>query len=128
MEIVDTRFAREFDLKLLCPVPDLIDTTPEDLSRHLYSTIHRLVQEHSNTLVFTNTRNGAERILHNLRVRYPPEWYTEENTGCHHGSMGTEGEALRRGAAQIREGEGGDDLDVARTRGSTCRTSTSSSR
>ncbi len=93
VEIVDTRFAREFDLELLCPVPDLIDTTPEDLAQHLYATIHRLVQEHNNTLVFTNTRNGAERILHNLRVRYP-ECYTEENTGCHHGSMGTEGRLL----------------------------------
>lgn len=105
VEIVDTRFAREFDLELLCPVPDLIDTTPEDLARHLYSTIHRLVQEHSNTLVFTNTRNGAERILHNLRVRYP-ECYTEENTGCHHGSMGTEGrlaieEKLKSGRVKV---------------------------
>ena len=90
VSIVDTRFAREFDLSLICPVPDLADTTPEDLSRHLYSTIHRLVGEHENTLIFTNTRNGAERILHNLRARYP-EYYTEENTGCHHGSMGAEG-------------------------------------
>ncbi|WP_292521281.1 ATP-dependent helicase [Methanoculleus sp.] len=93
IEIVDTRFAREFDLQLLCPVPDLIETTPEDLSRHLYATIHRLVEEHRNTLIFTNTRNGAERILQNLRVRYPGH-YTEENTGCHHGSMGTEGRLL----------------------------------
>jgi len=91
--IVDTRFAREFDLSLLCPVPDLIDTTPEDLSASLYATIHRLIQEHRNTLVFTNTRNGAERILQNLRVRYPAS-YTEENTGCHHGSMGAEGRLL----------------------------------
>lgn len=105
VSIVDTRFAREFDLELLCPVPDLIDTTPEDLSQHLYATIHRLVEEHSNTLVFTNTRNGAERILHNLRVRYP-ECYTEENTGCHHGSMGTAGrlaveEKLKSGRVKV---------------------------
>lgn len=90
VSIVDTRFAREFDLQLLCPVPDLIEATPEDLSRRLYETIHRLVWEHNNTLIFTNTRNGAERILHNLRTRYP-ECYTDENTGCHHGSMGAEG-------------------------------------
>ena len=93
VEIVDTRFAREFDLALLCPVPDLIETTPEDLSQHLYTTIHHYIQAHNNTLVFTNTRNGAERILYNLRARYP-EWYTEENSGCHHGSMGTEGRLL----------------------------------
>ncbi|MCE5338573.1 MAG: ATP-dependent helicase [Methanomicrobiaceae archaeon] len=105
VSIVDTRFAREFDLELLCPVPDLIATPPEDLSRHLYSTIHRLVGEHNNTLIFTNTRNGAERILHNLRARYP-ECYTEENTGCHHGSMGTEGrlaieEKLKAGRVKV---------------------------
>ena len=93
VSIVDTRFAREFDLQLLCPVPDLIETNPEDLSASLYATVHRLIQEHKNTLVFTNTRNGAERILQNLRVRYPAS-YTEENTGCHHGSMGAEGRLL----------------------------------
>jgi ATP-dependent Lhr-like helicase len=103
--IVDTRFAREFDLQLLCPVPDLIDTTPEELNLRLYETIHHLVQQHRNTLVFTNTRNGAERILHNLRVRYPG-WYTEENTGCHHGSMGAEGrlaieERLKAGTVRV---------------------------
>lgn len=105
VSIVDTRFAREFDLQLLCPVPDLIETTPEDLSRCLYETIHRLVWEHNNTLIFTNTRNGAERILHNLRIRYP-ECYTDGNTGCHHGSMGTEGrlaieEKLKAGDVKV---------------------------
>ena len=105
VSVVDTRFSREFDLSLICPVPDLIETTPEDLSRHLYAAVHRLVQEHNNTLIFTNTRNGAERILHNLRVRYP-EYYREENTGCHHGSMGAEGrlaieEKLKAGKVKV---------------------------
>ncbi|MDV2481891.1 ATP-dependent helicase [Methanoculleus sp. Wushi-C6] len=105
VEIVDTRFAREFDLSLICPVPDLIETNPEDLAASLYATVHGLIQEHRNTLVFTNTRNGAERILQNLRVRYPAS-YTEENTGCHHGSMGAEGrllveERLKTGAVKV---------------------------
>ena len=105
VSIVDTRFAREFDLSLICPVPDLIDAAPEDISQHLYATIHRLVSGHENTLIFTNTRNGAERILHNLRARYP-EHYKEENTGCHHGSMGAEGrlsveERLKTGTVKV---------------------------
>ncbi len=90
VSIVDTRFAREFDLELVCPVPDLIEASPEEVNFRLYDIVHRMVQEHKNTLIFTNTRNGAERVLHNLRVRYPG-WYTEENSGCHHGSMGKEG-------------------------------------
>lgn len=87
VEIIDTRFSRRFDLRLICPVPDLISTTPGELSRALYETLDELIQEHKNTLVFTNTRNGAERILYNLRARYPDR-YNESNSGCHHGSMG----------------------------------------
>ena len=52
--------------------------------------IHGLVQESKNTLIFTNTRSGAERILYHLRRDYP-EFYTEENSGCHHGSLGKGG-------------------------------------
>jgi ATP-dependent Lhr-like helicase len=90
IEIVDTRFSRHFDLRLLCPVPDLTATTSEEISDQLYETIHKHIQEHKNTLIFTNTRNGAERVLYNLRSRYT-EHYNEENSGCHHGSMGKEG-------------------------------------
>ncbi|MDH7597375.1 MAG: ATP-dependent helicase [Methanothrix sp.] len=87
VEIIDTRFSRKFDLRLICPVPDLISTTPGELSRALYETLDELIQSHRNTLIFTNTRNGAERILYNLRARYPDR-YNESNSGCHHGSMG----------------------------------------
>lgn len=90
VEIVDTRFSRQFDLKLLCPVPDLIFTTARELSDGLYRIAHEHIQEHKNTLIFTNTRNGAERVLYNLRLRYPG-FYNEQNSGCHHGSMGKEG-------------------------------------
>lgn len=90
IEIVDTRFSRQFDLKLLCPVPDLIFTTSRELSDRLYRIVHEHIQEHKNTLIFTNTRNGAERVLYNLRTSYPG-FYNEDNSGCHHGSMGKEG-------------------------------------
>jgi ATP-dependent Lhr-like helicase len=101
VEMVDTRFSRKFDLKLICPVPDLIFTTSRELSDGLYEVIHEHVQEHRNTLIFTNTRNGAERVLYNLRARYP-EFYDDDNSGCHHGSMGKEGrleieDKLKRG-------------------------------
>jgi ATP-dependent Lhr-like helicase len=90
VDLVDTRFSRQFDLKLLCPVPDLIFTTAREIGDRLYRMVHEHVQEHKNTLIFTNTRNGAERVLYNLRSRYPA-FYNEENSGCHHGSMGKEG-------------------------------------
>lgn len=105
VEIVDTRFSRQFDLKLLCPVPDLIFTTSRELSDRLYGMVHKHIQEHKNTLIFTNTRNGAERVLYNLRTRYP-QFYNESNSGCHHGSMGREGrleteDRLKEGSLKV---------------------------
>ncbi|WP_408957620.1 ATP-dependent helicase [Natrinema sp. 74] len=84
-EIVDARFAREFDLQLECPTDDLINTSREVVQERFYRTLHEHVQEHTNTLVFTNTRSGAERVLHNLRERF--DAYDEDNSGCHHGSL-----------------------------------------
>jgi ATP-dependent Lhr-like helicase len=98
--VVDTRFVRDFDIKLHCPTDDLIHTHNDEIQDGFYSKLDTLIQDHENTLVFTNTRSGAERVLHNLRDRY--EKYDEENSGCHHGSLGKESrkeveEKLKRG-------------------------------
>ena len=84
--VVDTRFVRDFDIKLHCPTDDLIHTPNDVIQDGFYGKLHSLVQDHENTLIFTNTRSGAERVLHNLRERY--DRYDEENSGCHHGSLG----------------------------------------
>ena len=83
-EIVDTRFVREFDLRVECPTDDLIETPREEINRRFYDRLHELIESHENTLVFTNTRSGAERVLENLRTQFG---YDETNSGCHHGSM-----------------------------------------
>ena len=87
-EIVDTRFVREFDLQLECPTDDLIDTPRDVVNERFYDRLHELVGSHDNTLVFTNTRSGAERVLENLRGQF--DAYDETNSGCHHGSMSKE--------------------------------------
>jgi ATP-dependent Lhr-like helicase len=84
-ELVDTRFVRDFDMELTCPTDDLIHTPSNVVNDRFYSQLHDLIAEHTNTLVFTNTRSGAERVLHNLRERYDD--YDEDNSGCHHGSL-----------------------------------------
>ncbi len=86
-DIVDTRFVRDFDIELRCPTDDLIYTPSDEINEEFYEILHELIQDHTNTLVFTNTRSGAERVLHNLRTRFPGE-YGEDNSGCHHGSLG----------------------------------------
>jgi ATP-dependent Lhr-like helicase len=84
-EIVDARFTREFDLELSCPTDDLINTPRDAVQGRLYQELDRLIQDHTNTIVFTNTRSGAERVLQALRERF--DHYDEENTACHHGSL-----------------------------------------
>ncbi|KAA9407086.1 ATP-dependent helicase [Haloarcula sp. CBA1131] len=87
-EIVDTRFARDFDMELSCPADDLINTPRDIVTERFYTQLHDHVQSHTNTLVFTNTRSGAERVLHNLREKFDD--YDESNSGCHHGSLSKE--------------------------------------
>jgi ATP-dependent Lhr-like helicase len=83
-EIVDTRFVREFDLQLECPTDDLIETPRDVVQDRFYDRLEELIRGHDTTLVFTNTRSGAERVLHNLRER---DAFDESNSGCHHGSL-----------------------------------------
>jgi len=103
-EIVDTRFVREFDIRLECPTDDLIDTPSGVVHERFYDRLHELVSSHTNTLVFTNTRSGAERVLHTLRERFAG--YDEANSGCHHGSLSKERrqtieERLKRGELDV---------------------------
>jgi ATP-dependent Lhr-like helicase len=63
--------------------------------------LHRLIGEHRCTLIFANSRNGAERVLHNLKERYP-QFYSAENTACHHGSMGRDGR--QQAESRLRQG------------------------
>ncbi|KZN24878.1 helicase [Haladaptatus sp. R4] len=106
-EIVDTRFVREFDLELQCPTDDLVHTPRAVVQERFYDQLHELIQSHTNTLVFTNTRSGAERVLQNLREKFSE--YDEENSGCHHGSLSKE--SRQRIEGQLKDGE----LDVVTT-------------
>ncbi|ELY40357.1 ATP-dependent helicase [Natronorubrum tibetense] len=106
-DIVDARFAREFDMRLECPTDDLINTSREVVQQRFYRMLHEHIQDHTNTIVFTNTRSGAERVLHNLREEF--DAYDEGNSGCHHGSLSKE-------VRQDIEGRlKGGDLDVVTT-------------
>ncbi|MFC7236444.1 ATP-dependent helicase [Halosegnis marinus] len=105
-DIVDARFVREFDMELACPTDDLIGTPPGEVRGRFYDELADLVADHENTLVFTNTRSGAERVLANLREHHG---YDESNSGCHHGSLSKE----RRQEIEERLKEGS--LDVVTT-------------
>ncbi|SDZ82464.1 ATP-dependent helicase Lhr and Lhr-like helicase [Haloplanus vescus] len=105
-EVVDARFAREFDLRVECPVDDLVGTATETVRDRFYDRLGELVETHTNTLVFTNTRSGAERTLQALRERFD---YDDTNSACHHGSLSAD----RRQAVEAGLKRG--DFDVVTT-------------
>ncbi|MES3162479.1 MAG: ATP-dependent helicase [Halorubrum sp.] len=105
-ELVDTRFVREFDLQLRTPAADLIHTPHSVVTDRFYDDLHELIEAHTNTLVFTNSRSGAEQVLKGLRERFG---YDDTDSGCHHGSLG---EAQR---TRIEEGLKSGSLDVVTT-------------
>jgi len=77
---------KKMDLKVLSPTNDLMDTTHKELHESMYNLINNLVQDHKTTLIFTNTRAGTERVVHNLKEKFPDK-YNDENIGAHHGSL-----------------------------------------
>ena len=92
------------DLKVLSPVPDLINTSHKVMHHEMYSLIDRLIQEHKTTLIFTNTRSATERVVHHLKEKFPTK-YTE-NIGAHHGSLSKEirhsiEDRLRKGELKV---------------------------
>jgi len=85
-KIVDVQFIKKLDLKVLSPVPDLIDTEHGNMHNAMYDLMHNLIQSHKTTLIFTNTRSATERVVHNLKEKFP-KFYGEDNIGAHHGSL-----------------------------------------
>jgi ATP-dependent Lhr-like helicase len=105
-ELVDARFARDYDLELHCPRPDLVNASSGAINDAFYDELDDLVSGAESPLVFTNTRSGAERVLENLRERGVVD---EERSACHHGSLSKE----RRKDVERRLKEG--TLDVTTT-------------
>ncbi len=97
--IVDVSFAKETEIQVESVVEDLICTPARELSETLYSRLAELIREHRTTLIFTNTRSGAERVAFNLKKRYPE---FEGLIEAHHSSLSREvrldvEEKLKRG-------------------------------
>ncbi len=88
-KIVDVKSIKKLDLKVLSPLPGLINVTAEQIQGKLYETLHRLIQDHKTTLVFTNTRSATERVVHNLKDRFA-KFYHEGNLDAHHSSVSRE--------------------------------------
>jgi len=92
-KIVDVQFIKKLDLKVLSPIPDLINMEHGKMHNSMYELLDHLIQTHKTTLIFTNTRSATERVVHNLKDKFPKNYIEDmdsdeaQGIGAHHSSL-----------------------------------------
>ncbi len=84
VSIVEVFAQRDLDLQVLCPAKDMTSLSFEVVNSKMYDLLREMVQAQRTTLVFTNTRSGAESVVYKLKER------GLEDVGTHHGSLSRE--------------------------------------
>jgi ATP-dependent helicase Lhr and Lhr-like helicase len=77
-KIVDVNYLKKMDLKVLSPVSNLVTTQYGDIHKATYNLVNDLIQNHKTTLIFTNTRSATERVVHNLKDKFPSNYMKVE--------------------------------------------------
>ncbi len=99
-KIINISSLKKLDIKVLSPCKDIMGSSYREINNSLYSLLHNLIQSHRTTLIFTNTRAATERVVHNLKTRYPSDYVenfdakteneetmTKKGIGAHHSSL-----------------------------------------
>ena len=94
--LVESGTRKKLDLKVICPTDDMTAFSSEIVNSKMYDQLKELIDEHETTLVFTNTRSGAESVVYKLKER------GMESIEVHHSSLGKDTrldveERLKRG-------------------------------
>lgn len=88
VKIVDARFAKPIDIRVLTPMVDLINDPADKVNNAIYDLLIKLIREHRTTLVFTNTRSATERVVYKLRTLFGENGLLDANTvEAHHSSL-----------------------------------------
>ncbi len=94
--LIESGMKKQLDLKVICPTEDMTALSSDIVNSMMYDTLKDLIDQHDTTLVFTNTRSGAESVVYKLKER------GLENIEVHHSSLGKDirldvEERLKRG-------------------------------
>jgi ATP-dependent Lhr-like helicase len=82
VKIIDTGHVRDRDLQIVLPDSPMEAVMANEVWDEIYNRLYRLIDTHSTTLIFVNTRRMAERVAHHLAERLGDEHVT-----AHHGSL-----------------------------------------
>ena len=89
--IVDTRFAKPVDIRVVAPIKDLIHSSAEEINSAIYRVLIDLIKRHKTTLVFTNTRSATERVVYKLRkIMEKGKIVDIDEIEAHHSSLSRE--------------------------------------
>ncbi len=81
VNIIEVMGEKRMDLSVLSPVEDMTLLPYEVVNARMYDLLKEKVEEHRTTLIFTNTRSGAENVSYKLQER------GIRNVAAHHGSL-----------------------------------------
>ncbi len=105
--IVDARFAKPIDIKVLSPLKDLVHATADEIQEKIYRSLINLIRHHKTTLIFTNTRSATERVVYKLRKIMEKEKIIDvDKIEAHHSSLSREvrleiEEKLKKGELRV---------------------------
>lgn len=86
--IVDARYVKRKDIKVLSPASDLLHTPAQELQSKMYELVYGLVMKHRTSLIFTNTRSGTERVVFHLKMLGREKGGLDESqVMAHHSSL-----------------------------------------
>lgn len=98
--IAQVPLIKGIEIEMKFPGENILEAENSESQRKMYYILDKIIQEHKTTLIFTNTRNATERIVHHLDLNFPGKYIGM--IGTHHSSMSKEQrfdieEKLRRG-------------------------------
>jgi ATP-dependent helicase Lhr and Lhr-like helicase len=98
------KLLKKIDIGMISPSSSLIEAESLENQKRLYKILDDLIDNHKTTLIFTNTRNATERIIHYLDMHFPGKY--EGLIGAHHSSMSKDQrfsieERLRNGELKV---------------------------
>lgn len=107
VKVVDARFAKPIDIRVISPEVDLIHDSAETINEAIYRKLVQLIRAHKTTLIFTNTRSATERVVYKLKKLLKEELgWSEDVVEAHHSSLSRHlrldvEERLKRGELRV---------------------------
>jgi len=103
--IVDARFAKPVDIRVISPVEDIVNASAEELNKSIYEKLIELIKSHRSTIVFTNTRHSTEKVAFKLKQLLEKEGLGDK-VEAHHSSLSREvrlsvEEKLKKGELKV---------------------------